>query len=262
VTAARSEQAPSYPIASVDNALRVLDLIKSRRTVRVADVSAELGIARSSAHRLLTTLRHRGYLRQDSATKAYGAGPALVEVGLAAVRDIDVRRLARPHMERLSQEVGETVSLLLLQQEGVRVVFVDSIEGPQSVRVGSRTGLTMPAHCNSGGKAMLAALPPETLRELFGDGPLATMTEASIATLVDLEAELERVRGAGYATNFGESEDDISAVGVAISGLASEAVAAFSAAAPAARLSPRRAAEIAGPLRAAAAALSAEIGAR
>ena len=74
--------------------------------MRIADVSQALGIARSSAHRLLAMLAYRGYLRQDLETKAYVAGPALVELGLAVVRNMDIRQPARPLMERLAAESG------------------------------------------------------------------------------------------------------------------------------------------------------------
>lgn len=250
---------PAYPIAAVDNALHVLTLIKEHNTVRIAEVSRELGIARSSAHRLLSMLTYRGYARQDPTTKAYGPGPALVELGLAIVRNMDIRRTARPYMERLSRETGETICLMLLDPP--KVLFIDSIEGPQSVRVASRTGRTMPAHCTSAGKAMLAALPPERLREIYADGRLETMTDRSIATLEDLEAEIASIRRAGYATNFAESEADISAVGVAIIGTAGEPIAGFSAAAPASRLDRSRVTGIAAALQHAAAEIGADAGA-
>jgi DNA-binding IclR family transcriptional regulator len=157
-----STDAPSYPIAAVDNALRVLQLIKDRRSVRVSEVSAQLGIARSPAHRLLAMLAYRGFARQDAVTKSYKPGPALIELGLEVIRDMDIRTAARPHMERLSRETGETINLVILDH--ARVLFVDCVEGPQSIRVASRTGRSMPAHCTSTGKAMLATLPAERLR--------------------------------------------------------------------------------------------------
>jgi DNA-binding IclR family transcriptional regulator len=244
-------RAPSYPIAAVGNALQALQMIKEQRTVRVAEVSRELGVARSSAHRLLAMLAYRGFVLQDPETKAYGPGPALLELGLAVVRDMDVRRVARPHMERLSREIGETISLMLLDR--TTLLFLDSVEGPRSVRVSSRTGLTMPAHCTSAGKAILAALPPERLRELYPEDQLETRTDQSIATFEDLQTELSRVRRSGYATNFSESEQDIAAIGVAIIGPVAEPSAGLSAAAPASRLDRNRVPDIAAALKSAAA---------
>ncbi len=231
---ANESTAPPYPIAAVDNALQALQLVKEHGTVRVTDVGHELGIARSSAHRLLSMLAYRGYLRQDPETKAYGPGPALVELGLTVVREMDIRRAARPVMERLAGETRETTSLVLL--DGTDVLFVDCVEGPRSLRVGSRTGLTMPAHCTSAGKAMLAAMPAERLHRLYSGPRLRTMTERSISTLAELEAELAGIRKAGYATNQSESEDGITAIGMALPDDGTRPLAGFSVAGPAARL--------------------------
>lgn len=242
---------PAYPITAVDNALQALELVKNQHTIRITDLSRSLGIARSSAHRLLAALAYRGYVRQDPSSKTYGPGPALVELGLSVVREMDVRTAARPLMERLARETSETASLLILNDR--RVLFVDCVEGPQSVRVSSRTGLAMPAHCASAGKAMLATLPSERLRSLYPKARLETMTDRSIASFTALEAELSQIRRRGYATNFLESEEDIVAVGVALPTALGAVTAGISVAGPAARLSRARVHKIAAALKRAAA---------
>lgn len=227
--------APPYPIAAVDNALLALQLVRERGSLRIADVSDALGIARSSAHRLLAMLAYRDFLHQDRATKAYRPGPALIGLGLAVVRDMDIRLAARPHMEILARDTGETVSLVVL--DGARALFIDCVESAQPVRVGSRTGSAMPAHCTSAGKAILATLAPRSLCALYPDRRLEAMTKRSIADRDQLEAELAAIRRRGYATNMLESEDDIAAVGVAIT---TAPAAAFSVTGPAGRMTPQR----------------------
>ncbi|MDP9260691.1 MAG: helix-turn-helix domain-containing protein, partial [Actinomycetota bacterium] len=87
---------PVYPIASVGNALTLLTLLGERERVRVADAAAELGTARSTAHRLLAMLEYHGFAQQDPATRAYVSGPALIEAGLGALGNLDIRAFARP----------------------------------------------------------------------------------------------------------------------------------------------------------------------
>jgi DNA-binding IclR family transcriptional regulator len=83
----RTETAPAYPIESVGNALALLLLYKDRQAIRVAEASNALGVARSTAHRLLAMLQHFGFVRQNARSRAYHAGPALVEIGMAVIAD-------------------------------------------------------------------------------------------------------------------------------------------------------------------------------
>jgi len=227
-------KSPSYPIESVDNALKLLHMLRERCHIRVSEASSAIGVARSTAHRLLAMLQHHGFVRQDPFSRAYVAGPALLDFGLASLRDRDIRAPARPFLESLSRETGETVHLITLQ--GRDVLFIDCVESAKAVRVGNRTGLLQPAHCTSAGKVLLAALPPERLRALYPEERLPGLTRRSIRTRARLEREVSLVRRRGYATNFGETEEDIGSIGVLIQDRQRVPRAALSLAAPTSRL--------------------------
>jgi IclR family acetate operon transcriptional repressor len=207
---------PEYPIASVDNALTLLSLFRERGQIRVSEAAEALGAARSTAHRLLAMLEYHRFARQDPVTKAYLPGPALIEVGLAALGSLDIRAVARPVLERLSAEVQETVHLVALHDGSA--LFLDSVETSRALRIGSRVGRVMPAHCTAGGKALLAQLPAGDVRRLYDDGALEQLTSRSLASVADLEADLAAIRERGFATNFGQSEPDVAAVAVAVPG--------------------------------------------
>src|ERR1700749_1750310 len=96
--AAAEAAAPSYPISSVGNALRLLLLFREQQSVRLTEACAYLGVAHSPAHRLLAMLIQHGFVRQES-SRAYRPGPMLVEIGLAVVQKMDVRMQARPFLE-------------------------------------------------------------------------------------------------------------------------------------------------------------------
>ena len=228
---------PAYPIESVDNALKLLHMLRKRSHLRVSEASAAIGVARSTAHRLLAMLQHHGFARRDPVSHAYIAGPALLDVGLAALRDRDIRPQARPFLETLSRETGETVHLIALQ--GREVLFLDCVESARTVRVGNRTGLLLPAHFTSAGKALLAALPPARFRARYPEGRLEGLTRRSLRTRARLEREGRLVRRRGYATNFGETEEDIGSVGVLIQDRHRLPRAALSVAAPTSRLTDR-----------------------
>jgi DNA-binding IclR family transcriptional regulator len=225
---------PTYPIESVDNALKLLGMFRKRQLIRVSEASAELGIARSTAHRLLAMLQYHGFVRQDPLTRAYLVGRGLLDLGLAAVRGLDVRTIARPELERVCRAVDETVTLTVL--DGRSALTVDSVEGGRSLRVGSRTGIAVPAHSTAAGKALLAALPPDDVRALFAGVRLEAETARTIARFEDLERELARVRDRGYATSFEEREAGVASVAAAIDPRALGQLAAIGIDAPSARL--------------------------
>jgi DNA-binding IclR family transcriptional regulator len=221
-------------LRSVDNALRLLHLVGERQALRVAEAADALGVARSTAHRLLTALRQRGFVLQDKPNSAYRPGPALNAIGLAAIGRIDIRRIARPVLEELAESAQETVSLCILEGRSVR--FIDCVESPRAVRVGDRTGVVMPAHCTAAGKAILAGMSDGGLRRLYPEGELGALTDASIATWDELLAELDSIRDKGYAINIEEGESGISAVGASVPDLYGTALAALAIVVPAGRL--------------------------
>jgi len=225
---------PNYPIESVDNALKLLLLFAEQQAISVSEASRAIGVAPSTAHRLLSMLQYYDFVSQNPTTRSYEAGPTLLNLGLAVVREMDIRRLARPFMEALRSEVGETVHLTILQ--GKNVLFIETIESFQALRVGDRTGISLPAHCTASGKALLAELPLERLHELFPDEQLVRLTAHSLTNREVLERELSQVRERGYATNFDESEPDVSAISAAIHDRLSRLRASLTVSAPSTRL--------------------------
>lgn len=232
---------PSYPIASVDNALRLILMFSNQRELRLSAAAAQLGIANSTAHRLLAMLRHYDFVRQNPETKTYVAGPALIQVGLGVIGRMDIRGQARPWLEELAKLTGETVHLSVL--EGTSIRYLDSIESDWAVRVASRMGQALPAHCSSAGKALLSALSAESLQRLYDGVELLPATRRSITTLPALEREVRKAQRRGYASATEESQDGICAVAVPVH-LAGQ-VAAFSVAAPCTRMRADRLAECA-----------------
>lgn len=248
---------PPYTIESVDNALRVLLMLRTRAQLRVTEVSDELGIARSTAHRLLGTLVHHGFVRQEVRGHAYRPGPVLVEIALASSGQSDIRPVARPHITRLAADLHETVSILALEGDHVR--FLDGVESDQPVRVTARTGALMPAHSTSGGKVLLAELPPSHLRSLYPAGPQA-VTDRTITDLRALEDELAAVRKEGFATNLGENEAGLSALAVPVRDAKGVVRAALIVSLPASRLRPVQIPQLVSRLHDTAAGIGADLG--
>ncbi|MEU5592664.1 IclR family transcriptional regulator [Streptomyces sp. NPDC020298] len=213
------------------------------------DVADQLGVARSTAHRILAMLVFEGFAEQDR-HKTYRPGPALREIrGSRAAPPPDLITLAHPHLQHLADTVRETTHLMVLEGNGTR--FLDGVEGPQALRVSYRTGTLLPAHVTSGGKALLAELPPERLRALYANGLPGGGAKAP-GNIERLAAELVTIRRTGWAYNLQESERGVNAVGACVRDRTGAAVAAIAVAAPSARCPRTRLTELAQPLLAAA----------
>jgi IclR family transcriptional regulator, acetate operon repressor len=247
----------AYPVESIDNAARILLAFRTKRQVRVSEMAAELSVARSTAHRMLTTLADRGLVRQDPETKAYVPGPALIELGLAVIGVADLRAVVRPVLERLAETTGETVHLLVL--EGSETVFLDGVESPQVIRASLRTGVRGPAHASAAGKAMLSLLDREDVLARFPGGSLHGGTAHAISSWEKFEAELQAVREQGYAVNLQESEPGLHAVSLALTDSSGTVRGALSVSGPAERMG-RDLTRFVAPLRAAAADLRYRLG--
>jgi DNA-binding IclR family transcriptional regulator len=203
---------PQYPIESVDNALRLILLFRDQRSLGVSEAAKELGVAASTAHRLLAMLVHHGFAVQDAASRRYAPGERLIDLGVAMLDLSDLRTAAWPLMAELSAKLDETISLGMLRDR--TVIFVESVESNRPLRVTSLVGTTYPAHVTAAGKALLAYLPEDRLTRMYGKpGPAGALAPAAFRAL---KRELSEVRALGHATNRGESGDDIGALSVPV----------------------------------------------
>jgi DNA-binding IclR family transcriptional regulator len=236
VPATADGSAPAYPIESVSNALRLLLLLDGQRELRVTECANALGVARSTAHRLLAVLVHHGFLRRNPATRTYSAGDVLISVGLSAIRDLDIRTIARPHIEVLVEEIGETVSLVLM--DGRNITFVDAVETTRPLRVGGTVGIHRPAHQTSAGRAMLAELSGQEFDRLFPDATEVLVADDASWTVAEFKHLLAGVRSRGYAVARIEHdrEPEIAGIGVQIPQRREQVPAGLAVAAPTSRM--------------------------
>ena len=232
---------PVHAIESVENALRLLVLLQERDSLRIVDAARELGVAPSTAHRLLATLVYRGFAVQDG-QKHYAAGPNL---HLDAARNPARQLVAavRPYLEALAAAAGETVNLV--ERVGTGARFRHSVEGPRLLRIGDRTGTILPAHTSSGGLATLSMLPESAVAELYrGRASNRGARDLDAAGLGRLLHELAEVRTRGYALNIGRTEPDLAAVGAPVGPLANGTWFALSLSAPISRAGELQRAEV------------------
>jgi len=238
-------EAAHSPIESVDRALQLALVLRHEGALTVTDAAELLGVAPSTAHRILTALTFRGFAVQDR-DRRYLAGPELGAGSPTAIAHSSLRALARPALEHLHDVLGETVALVVLQKRSIR--FLDCIEDTgQSLRVSLPVDGTFPAHKTAAGKALLSQLRNESLDALYAE---AAADEHFPATM---KRQLATVRKTGYGTSFDEIGPGVAALGVAIP-VGSRPFSAFAVAIPEARYHRERLPQIVAALHEAAAA--------
>jgi DNA-binding IclR family transcriptional regulator len=225
----------SPSVQSVDRAISVMELLSRRGWSGVTEVARELDIHKSTAYRLLTTLRDRGLVEQDAATEKYRLGFGLVLLARSASADLDILRCAEPVCERLSELTKETVTIAVLEDDDA-VVIHQSISRASALNV-DWTGRHTPLHATAAGKIFLSYMPEDQLLRVL-KGPLEHFTENTIVEPASLLDHSRMVQDEGYAYTVEELEVGLNAVGAPIRRADGAVVGAVSVSGPAFRLPP------------------------
>jgi len=238
--------------------LRVLEALARSDTPRgVAELARELQMTKSNVHRLLSTLVSQSFALRHAANGTYEAGIKLWELGAQVAGRLDVQRIAARHLAELKDKTGETAHLSIL--DGHHMVYIDRVETDQYVRTYGRIGARAPAHCTGTGKVMLSHAPPEVLAAALKD--LQPYTARTITSIPAMRAELNRVRELGYAVTKEEWRSGVWSIAAPIFGARGTVVAAMGISGPAERVRPRLLKGFKPLVIAAAAAVSAKLGA-
>jgi DNA-binding IclR family transcriptional regulator len=223
----------SISVQSVDRAVSVMELLARRGSVGVTEVANEIGIHKSTAHRLLTTLRARGLVEQDATTEQYRLGFALVLLASTVTADLDVLRCARPVCERLSEQTHETVTVAVLEDDDA-VVIHQTVSKSSALSV-DWTGRHTPIHATAAGQIFLSHMPEDQRRRILR-GPLERFTENTLFAPATLEERARETRDRGYGSTVEELEIGLNAVGVPVHSSDGAVVATVSVSGPAFRL--------------------------
>jgi DNA-binding IclR family transcriptional regulator len=243
-------------VRSVDRAASLLIALgEAEAEVGVAELARRLGLHKSTASRLLATLRQRGLVQQDDDSGKYRLGLAVVRLGDRAEKTLDVRSIAAPEVEAVARSVRESTTLGML--DGDRVVAVAWADA--SGRGHYRMVVSMPLHATAPGKVLLACRPEREVIRLskVGFTPYTSRTIVRVDLLLE---ELARVRNRGFATAFGEHEPTVNAVAVPVFDRRSSVVAALEVRASGNRIPPSRVPELIEVTRVAAAIITERIG--
>ncbi|NNN20092.1 MAG: IclR family transcriptional regulator [Acidimicrobiaceae bacterium] len=222
-----------YGISSVENALELLLMLSRNETVGVSEVAEAVGIAPSSAHRMLKTLCSCNFAVQ-APRRRYSRGPAFFWLGEGSIQTHKtLRKLLGPWLEEITSEMGETSHLVVL--EGCSIRFLMSVEANREFRVTSRAGRLYPAHRTSSGKALLSNLSDEEVFDLYSSYN-STAAKEVLGNFEHFCKELEKTRAQGFGLNLEESEAGLVSVSACVKTWTGREIAAFSISMPTVRI--------------------------
>jgi IclR family acetate operon transcriptional repressor len=248
--------APGGGAGGVQSLERAFDLLERMAdaggVVALSELSAGSGLPLPTIHRLMRTLVVRGYVRQYP-DRRYALGPRLIRLGESASKLLG--DWARPQLAQLVEATGETANMALL--DGDEVVYVAQVPSHHSVRMFTEVGRRVLPHSTGVGKALLAQLPPDRVRDLLVRTGMPAATEHTITDPDAFLAELDRVRAQGYAVDDNEQELGVRCLAVSVPG--APTAAAISVSGPSGRVTPAAQAQIVPALREVARKLSATL---
>ncbi len=220
------KQDSRYNIEALSRGLGILELFTFKNpSLTLTEIAALLSLNKSTAFRILATLEAMGYLERDAASRRYRPSLKVLHLGFGAINRLEVRQVARPHLEAVAQELDETVSLSVLY--GTDIIYIDRVRNRAIVGVVLDIGSHVPAHCTTMGKVLLANLPTDELKAFIQMADLARYTTRTVTDKDVLLAELEAIRKNGYAVSDGELAIGLRAAGAAILDHNGKAIAAI-----------------------------------
>ena len=220
---------------SLERGLAILSAFSpDRPAIGISELARELGLTRSTTHRYVATLASLRYLEQEASTRRYRLGPRVLDLGFSVLGSLELREIAAPHLQQLTDATGHTSNLAI--RDDTDVILIDRVRGRPgryhqlefSLHVGSR----LPSYCSATGKALLAYLPQPDLDRLLDRMELVQRGPRTLTDKKSLIRELEKVRCTNIATNDEELESALRSIAAPIRSRSGQVVAAVNLAIP------------------------------
>ena len=225
-------------IQSLARGLKILDILgQAQDSVSITELAETLGVDKGSASRLVATLVNYGYAEKDEQTRRFHLGPQVVPLSRSVLARLTMRDVAKPFLRQLMERTGECAHLAVPAQG--RVLYVDQVESPATLRVNAQVGTLNPLHCTALGKALLA------FGELELPDTLESFTPHTLTDPDQLRNNLEQVRAQGYAVDDEEFDLGVRCIAVPVFDFRGRAAGSIGISGPATRVTPEQLPELA-----------------
>jgi IclR family transcriptional regulator, KDG regulon repressor len=194
-------------IQSLERGIQALVFLSKRRTAGVTEVAEELGVNKSTAHRILETLIATNMVAQDRETAKYKLGPGILRLSDRLIKNLNIISAAKPYMAKLVEATGESVHLCMLSNDST--VVIEQVMTDSRLAVHAKIGNVEPVYCSSVGKCLLAYCDEDKRKNIIARLLFEPFTKKTITNAEELQEELKIVTARGYAVDDGEVSEDI-----------------------------------------------------
>jgi DNA-binding IclR family transcriptional regulator len=227
-----------YILQSVDNALQLIELLVKEEDMSLVEISKKLKINKSTVFRILTTLENRKFVSKTKDAK-YNLGIKFAHFGSVVIERLDLTKVARPYLSKLRDRFNETTHMAIMDDD-FNIIFIAKEKSNSTIQMSSNVGVKLPAYCTATGKAMLAFLPEEVLKDYINKVELIKYTCNTIVDPSRLVKELERIRRIGFSEDLEESEIGLICYAAPVRNIKGNVIAAVSISGPSARMENNR----------------------
>jgi len=222
-------------VQTLERSFDVLEVLAhAEEPLGVTEIGSRISLHKSTVHRILQTLCHRGYVEKKRDSERYQLGIKIIELGIRFFNDLEIRKVAAPVLSDLVKVLDEVVHLVL--PDDGEIVYIDRAESSQVVSMHSKVGRRAPMHCTAAGKALLSTLPEEEVRHIL---ELKGMTKYTPNTITDPEVlleDLKKIRVSKISVETEENETGIICLGTPIFDYSGRAIGAISVSGPSSRI--------------------------
>lgn len=229
----------SQILQSVENALKIIDLLSENGEMGISEISRALKIGKSTAFRLTSTLKSRGFVVQNTSTEKYGLSTKFVRIGSSILSKHDLISIVHPYLTELSKKHGEATHLVIM--EGYEIVFIDKVNSSNvSIQMHSRIGARMPAYCTGTGKLLLAKNYMNNIDDYLDKTVLTKFTDNTITDKDEIKRELTSIIANGFSEDREETEVGLYCFAAPINNYMNKTIAAISISGPADRMKEKK----------------------
>jgi len=219
----------SNPLGTLEKCVQILTLFSDSPVLTVSEIAEKMGQPRSTAYRYVAALKAHHLVEETEEASGYRLGPKILELAATMSRR-PLRDVARPYLERIGRETGETVILHgLRDQVGI---CLDKVDGNQTLRVSYDRGEASPLHASATGKAIFAHLERKEQKKIIKDVGLPAFTETTITDPVVLDKEFEKIRARGFSESNAEMIEGTRGIAAPIFSFSGRVVASIGASVP------------------------------